>query len=123
MNTDYDLNLWSDGKGRLHLTAYEWQVFEENGEVVEIQTNSEKFHTALYVAPENIKEIEFLLGDLYVNQYPLTDYDSWIAFEDVVKDDCPPAIMDFLNSLPNYEFKRFPQEERGASKWLSPQTT
>jgi len=123
MNIDYDLNIWGSDSGILYLTAYEWKVYEENGEVVEIQTNSEKFHTAMYVAPENIKEIEFLLKDLYVNNFPLTDLDEWIAFEDVVTEDCPPAIKEFLNSLPSYEFERFGQEERNVSKWLSPQTT
>lgn len=122
MNTDYDLNLWSNDKGSLFLTAYEWQVYEENGEVLEIQTNSKKFHTALYVAPENIKEIEFLLKDLYINQFPLTDYDSWIGYEDVIKDDCPPAIMDFLNSLPDYKPEKFSSQERGTNKWQSHQT-
>ena len=123
MNIDYDLNIWGSDSGILYLTAYEWKVYEENGEVVEIQTNSEKYHTTDFKAPENIKEIEFLLGDLYVNNFPLTDLDEWIAFEDVVKEDCPPAIMDFLNSLPSYEFDRFGQEERNVSKWLSQQTT
>jgi hypothetical protein len=43
--------------------------------------------------------MEYLLDDLYINHYPLTDYDDWLDAT-AMPDDCPDVITDFLLSLP-----------------------
>ena len=95
----YDLNLWGEDKARLYLTAYEWEL-DPNGQ---LQMNSEKYIATYFTAPEDIKEIEFLLGDLYVNQYPLTDYDEWRDLEDIYNENSPKRVKDFLEGLPMYD--------------------
>lgn len=96
----YDLNLWSNDSGSLYLTAYEWEATPDGRD---LQTNSSVYYTREFQAPEDIKEIEFLLKDLYVNQYPLTDYDAWVDLDDILNKDTPETIKLWLNSLPDYK--------------------
>jgi hypothetical protein len=46
-----------------------------------------------------LEAIEYLLDDLYINNYPLTDYDDWLDIK-VIPDDCPEVIKEFLLELP-----------------------
>ena len=94
----YDLNIWGSDEGELRLSAYEWTA--SDGDYIE--TNYDKFYTLQLNAPKHIKEIEFLLNDLYLNQYPLTDYDAWIGLDEVLNGDTPETIKLWLNSLPDY---------------------
>jgi hypothetical protein len=94
----YDLNVWGAGDNILHLTAYEWETAPDGV----LQMNTEKYHTAWFRALDNLLEIEFLLGDLYVNHYPLTDYDEWRDLDELYNDKTPPAIKQFLEGLPSY---------------------
>lgn len=96
----YDLNIWSQSKGGLSLTAYEWELTPDGKD---LQTNTNKFYTISFKAPQNTKEIEFLLKDLYLNQYPLTDYDTWIDLDKILNEDTPETIKIWLNSLPDYK--------------------
>jgi hypothetical protein len=100
MNAEYyDLNVWGSDSGVLYLTAYEWELAPDG----EIQMNTEKYWSIDFKAPEDIKEIEFLLGDLYINQFPLTDLDEWRDLDTLYNDKTPKRIKDFLEILPMYD--------------------
>lgn len=95
----YDLNVWSNSKSKLTLTAYEWELAPDG----EVQMNSAKFHSISFRYPKDLKEIEFLLGDLLLNHYPLTDYDEWRDLEELYNIDTPKVIRYWLEELPMYE--------------------
>jgi hypothetical protein len=92
----YDLNVWGEKDNALHLTAYEWEVCPSGG----IQMNSSRYHAREFT---DRAEIEFLLGDLWLNHYPFTDYDEWRDLEEVYSSNTPTAIREFLESLPFYD--------------------
>ncbi len=62
--------------------------------------NSSAWHSQSFTEQA---EIEFLLSDLWLNRYPLTDYDEWRNLEEVYNSNTPPAIRDFIEGLPAYE--------------------
>lgn len=105
----YDYNIWGSDKGEIRLSAYEWQ--ETDGY---IETNYDRFHTLQLNAPEDIKEIEYLLDDLYINHYPLTDYDTWQGLEFLTRGTTPAKIQEFLDSLPDYTIPNYNKEEANA---------
>jgi hypothetical protein len=70
----YDLNIWGARDNALYLTAYEWEFCPTGG----IQMNSGRYHAKEFT---DRAEIEFLLGDLWLNHYPFTDYDQWRDLE------------------------------------------
>jgi hypothetical protein len=96
----YDLNVWSSDPKELWLTAYEWEL-DETGDYV--QQNSSKYHSIQFNLLEDIKEIEFLLNDLYVNHYPLTDYDEWRDLDELLNEKTPARVRQFLEDLPAYD--------------------
>jgi hypothetical protein len=93
----YDYNIWSIDKGSLTLTAYEREMYEGI-----IYTNSENYHSISFTAPEDIVEIEYLLGTMYVNEYPLTGYDNWEGLDYLTRPNTPDKIQQFLDTLPEY---------------------
>jgi hypothetical protein len=93
----YDLNVWSNEPGELTLTAYEWEQSEDG---TAIQQNSSKYHSKTFT---DLREIEFLLNDLFVNHYPLTDYDEWRDLDELLNENTTPGVGFFLESLPAYE--------------------
>jgi hypothetical protein len=95
----YDLNVYGPSDNELSLTAYEWELSSDG----DIQMNSSKFHTIAFTYLKDIKEIEFLLGDLAVNHHPFTDYDEWRDLEDVYNIDTPKVIRYWLENLPMYD--------------------
>lgn len=105
INTKYDYNVWSDSAGSLTLTAYQQYYDASDGNW--IRTNTvDNYQSITYTFPEDLKSIEFLLKDLYVNQYPLTDYDDWVNNPWLFFDDAPDDVWSFLHSLPDYELPR-----------------
>lgn len=102
----YDYNIWSQDTANLNLTASEWMV-DETGN---LRTNHDKSYTITFRAPLETTEIEYLLDDLYVNQYPLTDYDSWEGLEFLTRGPVPAKIQEFLDNLPDYEVPNFRKE-------------
>jgi hypothetical protein len=94
----YDLNVWGSDSNTLYLTAYEWETAPDG----QVQMNSSRYHTIPFKALDDLTEIEFLLGDLFVNHHPLTDYDEWRDLSDVYNDKTPSAIRRFLDNLPPY---------------------
>jgi hypothetical protein len=101
MNAElYDLNIWSGSAHTLNLTAY---TRFRNG-FGHTETNTTHFFSISFSSPENIKEIEYLLDDLYLNHFPLTDYDEWVAPYRFFKQDTPESIRKFLYSLPYYDY-------------------
>jgi hypothetical protein len=99
--TDYDYNVYSSEPSKLSLTAY--QQYYDASDDMWIRTDTTKYHSIEFSFPQHTREIEYLLGDLYVNQYPLTDYDDWVDNVFLFANDAPPMISNFINSLPNYE--------------------
>jgi hypothetical protein len=95
----YDLNVWSQNPDELCLTAYEWEATPDGKD---LQTNTEKFYTIRFAGLENLIEIEFLMGDLWLNSYPLTDHDTWVDLSEVYNENTPQTIRDFLENLPSY---------------------
>ena len=104
----YDLNVWSQNPNELCLTAYEWEATPDG---YDLQTNTEKFHTIRFVGLENLSNIEFLMGDLWLNSYPLTDYDTWIDLSEIYNENTPPAIREFLENLPPYQIPTITERE------------
>jgi len=97
MNAEYyDLNVWSDEPSTLSLTAYEWEDCPSGG----LQMNSSTWYSRTFTERA---EIEFLLGDLWLNHYPFTNYDEWRDLSEVYNSNTPPAIKDFIEGLPAYE--------------------
>lgn len=96
----YDYNVWSQCPNELCLTAYEWE-YDPKWE--QLQTNTRKFHTIRFVGLESLAEIEFLTGEMWLNSYPLTDYDTWADYIDLYTDKTPKTIKDFLEGLPAYD--------------------
>jgi len=101
LDSAYDFNVWSQADGSITLTAYELSFVGAYGPS-NIQTNSSRYHSITFTAPEDIKEIEYLLDDLYVNHYPLTDYDDWVALDFITRDKAPARIARFIIDLPEY---------------------
>lgn len=101
LESAYDFNVWSNGDGEITLTAYELSFVGALG-FNNIQTNNSRYHSITFTAPEDIKEIEYLLDDLYVNHYPLTDYDDWVGLDFITRDKAPARIARFIIDLPEY---------------------
>jgi hypothetical protein len=95
----YDLNIYAPNSSELCLTAYEWETTPDG---MDLQTNTNVYYTRSFQAPGDMKEIEFLLKDLYLNQFPLTDYDTWVDLDEVLNGNTPESIKVWLNSLPGY---------------------
>lgn len=101
LESDYDFNVWSDEDSKLTLTAYELE-FVDGVDPANIQTNTSEYHSITFTAPQDLTEIEYLLEDLYVNKYPLTDYDEWTDLGSLTRDKVPARIGKFLFELPQY---------------------
>lgn len=101
LESDYDFNIWSDADESITLTAYELS-FAGQATAENIQTNSSNYHSITFNAPQDLAEIEYLLGDMYVNKYPLTDYDDWVGLDFLTRDKVPARIGRFIFDLPEY---------------------
>jgi hypothetical protein len=105
MNAEYyDLNVWSDEPNTLSLTAYEWETAPDGDYV---QMNSSVWHSKTFT---ELAEIEFLLGDLYLNHHPFTNYDEWRNLEEVYNENTPESIKIWLEELPAYEVPKIALE-------------
>jgi hypothetical protein len=102
LDSDYDFNVWSDADGTVILTAYELS-FAGSVSPLNIQTNSSNYHSITFKAPHDIAEIEYLLDDMYVNKFPLTDYDEWVGLDFLTRDKVPARIGRFIFDLPEYK--------------------
>lgn len=100
---DYDYNIHSSDPASLTLTAY--QQYYDASDDNWIRTNTDKYYSIQFQFPEHNREIEYLLGDLYINQYPLTDYDDWVDNVFLFANDAPPVIRNFMDNLPNYQME------------------
>jgi len=99
----YDYNIWSDEPSSLTLTAY--QQYYDSSDDNWIRTDVENYVSITFKFPEDYREIEYLLQDLYVNQYPLTDYDDWVDNPFLFGNDAPERIAQFLDNLPQYKLE------------------
>ena len=100
MYKNYDYNLFGDSEASLTLTAYPDVIVPEDGVEYLTTDYSEANSISLKLTfPKDLKAMEYLLDDLYINEYPLTDYDDWLDISEI-PNDCPEVIRQFLESLP-----------------------
>lgn len=100
MYKNYDYNLYGDSEASLTLTAYPDIVEIHDGvEYLTTDYSQANCFSLKLTYPKDIKTMEYLLDDLYINHYPLTDYDDWLDISEI-PDDCPEIIKQFLQSLP-----------------------
>ena len=97
---DYDYNIHSSDPSAITLTAY--QQYYDASDDNWVRTDTFKYYSITFQFPQDTREIEYLIGDLYINQYPLTDYDDWVDNVFLFANDAPPAIKNFMDSLPSY---------------------
>ena len=98
---NYDFNVYGDTDTSILLIAYPLSlVMNEEGVLMPnqnyLQSNERKLRLTF---PKDIKAMEQLLDNLYINEYPLTDYDDWLDIGEI-PDDCPDIIKKFLLELP-----------------------
>ena len=100
---NYDFNVYGDSDTTICLTAYPliYTYDEEYDGNYRMECDYSE-HSAISLRlmyPEDLKEIEHLLKDLYINHYPLTDYDDWLGVSDLEAHH-PQKIQKFLDELP-----------------------
>lgn len=100
---DYDYNIWSNDPSSLTLTAY--QQYYDASDDNWVRTDTFKYYSITFQFPQDTREIEYLIGDLYINHYPLTDYDDWVDNVFLFANDAPPRIKNFMDNLPNYDME------------------
>lgn len=100
---DYDYNIHSSDPSTLTLTAY--QQYYDTSDDNWVRTDTFKYYSITFQFPQDTREIEYLLGDLYINQYPLTDYDDWVDNVFLFANDAPPRIKNFMDALPTYKME------------------
>ena len=105
---NYEFNVWGDSEATLMLIAYPL-VYEDDPDCdheIRLTCNyKDSTRTLRLTFPKDLKAMEYLLDDLYINQYPLTDYDDWLDIT-AIPDDCPDVIKDFLLALPENKLER-----------------
>jgi hypothetical protein len=104
---NYDFNVYGDTHSSILLIAYPLSlVMNEEGVLMPnqnyLQSNERKLRLTF---PKDIKAMEYLLDNLYINEYPLTDYDDWLDIG-TIPDDCPDIIKKFLLELPTNNLER-----------------
>ena len=98
---NYDFNVYGDSDNSITLTAYPLsnRIGEDGSKLVECNYSERSAHSLRLTYPKRRTEIEHLLGDLWINHYPLTDYDDWIG-ETELQQQQPELIQAFLDLLP-----------------------
>jgi hypothetical protein len=98
---NYDFGLYGDSDTGLTLTAYPLSttIREDGSKLVECDYSERSAHSLRLTYPKHLKEIEHLLGDLWINHYPLTDYDDWLSDEELQQKETP-LVREFLDLLP-----------------------
>jgi hypothetical protein len=98
---NYDFGVWGDTDTSLIFTAYPLVI--GNGpygtDRIVCDYSEHSSHSLRLTYPANLTEIEHLLGDLWINHYPLTDYDDWLSSIELQKQH-PTLIQQFLDLLP-----------------------
>jgi hypothetical protein len=100
---NYDFNVYGDSDTTICLTAYplRW-IYDEaydNNRKLDCDYSADTCISLRLEYPQHLKEIEHLLKDLYINNYPLTDYDDWLGVSDLEAEH-PTLIQKFLDELP-----------------------
>ena len=102
--TSYDFNVYGESETTLLLVAYPLsQTIDKEG-VLSPTQNYESESVLRLKFPRDLKAMEYLLDDLYINNYPLTDYDDWLAINAILSD-CPEVIKQFLLELPTNQIE------------------
>jgi hypothetical protein len=98
---NYDFNLWGDSETSITLVAYphKRRVAPDGNAYIETEYSELQSHKLRLVFPEEIKAIEAMLEDLYINNYPLTDYDDWLDIREI-SPEYPEEVNQFLRYLP-----------------------
>jgi hypothetical protein len=100
---NYDFNVYGDSDTTICLTAYplRW-IYDEtydNNRKLDCDYSADTCISLRLEYPQHLREIEHLLKDLYINNYPLTDYDDWLGVSDLEAEH-PTLIQKFLDELP-----------------------
>jgi hypothetical protein len=100
---NYDFNVYGDSDNSITLTAYPLvitydEAYDHNRKI-DCDYSERSSHSLRLTYPKHQKEIEHLLGDLWLNEYPFTDYDNWIG-ETELQQQHPQLIQAFLDLLP-----------------------
>jgi hypothetical protein len=98
---NYDFNVYGDSDKSITLTAYPLssRIGEDGQKLVDCDYSADTCISLRLEYPQHLKEIEHLLKDLYINNYPLTDYDDWLGVSDLEAEH-PTLIQKFLDELP-----------------------
>jgi hypothetical protein len=98
---NYTYNLWGDSEASITLVAYpdRRKVDADGNAYIETEYSELESHALRLVFPEDLKAIEAMLEDLYINNYPLTDYDDWLDIREI-SPEYPEQVNQFLRYLP-----------------------
>jgi hypothetical protein len=104
---NYDFGVWGDTDTSLIITAYPLSttIREDGSKQMECDYSERSAHSLKLRYPTDLASIEGLLGDLYINHYPLTDYDDWLSIEEI-QEQQSPLIQEFLDLLPENKLER-----------------
>jgi len=89
---DYDYNVWSNDDGEISLTAYvphtEYRHFFSR--TFDLETEREMVEYLIdHPAPKRV-----------IEEQGLTDYDDWVSFEFLTRDNTKTSLLTWLGSLP-----------------------
>jgi hypothetical protein len=98
---NYDFNVYGDSDTSLTLTAYPLSttIRKDGSKLVECDYSERSAHSLRLTFPKDLKVIEYIIDDLYLNHFPLTDYDDWLDITENKKE-YPTLIREFLDLLP-----------------------
>jgi hypothetical protein len=103
---DYDLNVWSQDNDSLTLTAYE-QAYDTTANTV--QTNTSKYHSITFGVATQPSLVAYLIEEKNpekVIKRGLTDYDNWVGFDFLTRDETRHLLLEWLGNLPEYEMEK-----------------
>ena len=102
---DYDLNVWSQDDKSLTLTAYE-QAYDPASRTV--QTNTSKYYSITFDLATQPSLVAYLIEENdpeAVIKSGLTDYDNWVGFDFLTRDETRQLLLEWLGNLPEYEME------------------
>lgn len=104
---DYDFNIYCPDDNSVSLTAYQqYYTLDSDGDPI-LNIDTKNYYTKSFDRQLNKEEWRFLTKtDPEDTTESISEYDDWIGLLDLVKPETPVAILEFLQSLPEYE----PQE-------------
>lgn len=107
LDEDYDFNVWSDEDNKLTLTAYRLKIVHLYELQTDINTDTEIFESISFHLPDQYKQVLFLIDrpdpEKQLTEHGLVDYDDWVDSSFLTRSGAPTEVLEFLQSLPEYE--------------------